>query len=285
MVNLNLVSNAFKGGFSIITGSWRELFRENMKVILLGLLFALVAALLLGIPSAVAAGMLLGAEAGMWAGALIGIFAGVLVYSGAISATYNVVDEVAGKARHSALGNLKRNMLPVVVYTLILLALIYGIGYSPRLVLLLAGIQNFALNIVLDIYETAVSFVIGFLLLFALFELVVGRAGVLQCMGRSFSLVKGNLLETIVFYVLYGLYALVAALVLLFVLGIIFILPVLVGAVAVGALGLMANPVVAMVLVGIVVLLALAFVLVYYAASITLTLPVMYRYWGGIRKG
>lgn len=285
MVNLNLVSGAFKGGFSMVTGNWRVLFRENMKAILGGLFFALIAALLLGIPSAVAAGILFGAEAGMWAGALVGIFAGTIVYSGAISVTYNIVDEVAGKGKHGFMGNFRRNLLPVAVYTIILLALIYGIGYSPRLVLLLAGIQNFALNIVFDIYETVVSFAIGVLLLFALVELVVRKAGVLQCMGRSLGLIKANPIETIVFYVLYGLYALVAAVVLLIGLGIIFIIPALAGAAVVGALGLMANPAVAMAIVGIAVALAAVFALVYYAASITLTMPVFYQYWKGIRKG
>ncbi|MFA5411949.1 MAG: hypothetical protein WC350_01220 [Candidatus Micrarchaeia archaeon] len=278
MANLNLVSKSFKEGFGMAKGNWRELFVENAKIVLAALVLSAMAGIIVGLPAALAADALLGSGAGLWAGVALGIFAAVLIYSGMESVSYNVVHEVEGKKRHSLFGNFKRNVLPVAVYTIILLAIIYGIAYGPRFALILSGMdftQNIALDLALNIYETSISIIIGFLTFFALFELVLNNAGVLQSIGKSYSLVKANLVETLVFYVAYGIYSFVVGLVLGIVFGIIFGVPFLLGAMLLGGISSSALTLV----IALAVLLGGAFIVVFLAGTCTAVLPIVYRFW------
>lgn len=283
MANLNLVFTAFKEGFGMARGNWRELFSENAKIILAGLAFATIAGIIVGLPAALIAGALIGAGAGAMVGVALGIFAAIMVYAGMASVAYNVVEEVEGKKGHSLMGNFKRNLLPVAVYTIIVMALIYGMGYGPRIALLLSGMnpsQNLVLNFAFNIYETAVSVVIGLFIIFAMFELVLRGAGVLQSIGRSFGLVKANLIETLVFYIAYGLYSLVIGLVLAFAFGIIFGAPLLLGM-------LLSSAVISssgMLVVALLALFGGAFLVAFLAGTYTAGLPVAYRFWRLVGK-
>ncbi|MDD2655196.1 MAG: hypothetical protein PHQ80_00820 [Candidatus ainarchaeum sp.] len=283
MANLNLVSKAFGEGFGMARGNWKELFVQNVKIIVAGLVLTAVAGMLVGLLAALAGGAILGSAAGVWAGFALGIFVALMVYAGMASVAYNVVEEVEGKARHNLLGNFKKNVLPVAVYTIIVMVLIYGIGYGPRLALMLSGAnisQNFTLTFALNIYETAVSVIIGLFIVFAMFELVLKGAGVLQCVGKSFSLVKANLIETIVFYLAYCIYSLVVGLVLGVVFAVLCGVPFMLGVMVSGIAGMgQATFVLA--------LLALfggAFLVAFLAGTYTAGLPIAYRFWKLVRK-
>lgn len=283
MANLNLVSKAFGEGFGMARGNWKELFVQNAKIILTGLVLSAVVGIIVGLLAAMVAGALAGAVTGMWVGIALGIFVAILIYSGMESVSYNVVQEVEGKKGHRLFGNFKRNVLPVAVYTIILLVLIYGIAYGPGLALRLSGAnssQDLALAFALNIYESAVSVIIGFLTFFAMFELVLNGAGVLQSIGRSYSLVKANLVETLVFYFAYGIYSLVVGLVLGVVFGILFGVPFLLGAMLAGGVSSSALTV----LIALAVLFGGAFIVAFLAGTCTAVLPVVYRFWKLVGK-
>jgi hypothetical protein len=283
MSDLNMVFKSFGEGFGMARGNWKELFVENAKIILAGFVLAAVSGTIVGLAAALIAGAIFGSVAGVWAGFAVGIFVGLMLYAGMASVAYNVVEEVGGKKAHGLLGNFKRNLLPVAVYTMIVFVLIYGLGYGPRIALALAGIstsQNVALALALNIYESGVSVIIGFLILFAMFELVLKGAGVVQSIGKSFSLVKANLVETLVFYFAYGLYSLAIGLVLAFAFGIILGVPFLLGLLISSAVS--ASP--GMLVIALLVLFGFAFVVAFLAGSYTAGLPVAYKFWKLVRK-
>ncbi len=275
MVRTNMVKGAFGKGFDLMKGKWKELLSEGFKVYLLGIVALMVAAL---IPGALV--YLLTASwgaAGMIAAAVVGLFFGWAVYSAVVSVIYNVLDETAAGKGHAIIENAKRNFLPVVAYSICLMILIALVAYVPAGLMVQGGVSYWTAQM----FQTFMSLVVSLLVVFAFFELVVMRAGVLQCMWLSARTIKRNFLESILFFIAYAVYSVIAYVVIGLVAVLLIAIPVLVGAPAWASVaGSAAGTVLLAVFGAYAVIVALAML----GALVAAIMPILYYYWKMARE-
>lgn len=287
MVELGMISDAFRNGLSLTRSGWRTLFTELMKVNALSILVVALAAI---------AGVYLislgvsGGDSGAWAaiaGAVLIMMVFILVATAASSVSYNIVDGAIAGARHDIMKDFLQNLAPVSAYS-IMLWLVMGIfAILPSMLLETAGeglgneISYLLARLASQIYYYAAIFIIGFVFQFSLFELVVKRVGVLPSFGNSFGIIRRTFAQTILFYIIGGLFSTLVQFILLFPAAIIFLVPVLMGAVVASVAS---NTVLNLALLAIGLLYFLAVLIAYTSAKLAVTLPINYYYWKYARE-
>ncbi|MCX6768839.1 MAG: hypothetical protein NTY83_03315 [Candidatus Micrarchaeota archaeon] len=184
---LGMIKDAFREGLQLTSREWKGIFREFLKVNAFALLVVLFSVIAGG--AMIYFGMSGGAEIASISGAILIIVLFLLVSSAASSISYNIIEEKISGAGHDIWGDFVKNLLPVSAYTIILWLAIGIFAFLPTLVLGFLGSSGFvseiALGLASQIYYYIALFLIGFVLQFSLFELVVARAAVLQSMGKS----------------------------------------------------------------------------------------------------
>lgn len=120
------------------------------------------------------------------------------------SISFNVVDNLAKGKETSIMEKFSANLVPVVLYTLLIWVIIL-ICLSPIALAVLSGNTLAALGALCFVAVALVGFLLifHFLFQFSFFELVLNRRGVIDSLKRSFSLVKANLFTVILFDIVY----------------------------------------------------------------------------------
>lgn len=300
MAEISIATEAIKKGLGFSRKNFKGFFTDMFRVHLFAMaLFAIVAAVALGIIAAtvLASGgeALLQDQALLWQSAaasiailIIAYFIMYLLVQAAESTANNLTDGWVSKKKAGILGNFRKNLWPVLGYILLLFAINVVFVWIPAIVLaalLLGGFMGegydfmayLALNLgegSIRAYTSVAGIVIGVLVQFALWELVIARRGVVRSFGESIEIVKKTLVPTIVFDIVAGIIGFVAAVV-----GIIAIVA------AVIALAIALAPVAAMgtAAVAVAAVAGIAVVLVLLAGMSalvsTFTMPMQYMYW------
>ena len=270
-----MATGAFTKGIETVSKMGKELFLEFFKVYVVGTLF-----ILLGVGVAVL-GMYF-ATGSAWAIIAIAIavaLAVMLIATGIMTVPMNIVDEKLSRAPVlGIIGNTKRNLLPAIVFYIIMMAIIIVFGYVP---LFVAMEMSGAALIAGYIWYYAFVFLFSFLIQFGIYELVVARSGVLGSFGKSFDIVKKSFWETLIYYIgMFGV-SFAAAIVLMIVAAVLFLIPAILGIVVAGAANSQALNIF-LVIIG--ALYAAALYIAYLAGMQAVVLPIQYHYWKAARE-
>ncbi|MEW5996422.1 MAG: hypothetical protein AB1657_02390 [Candidatus Micrarchaeota archaeon] len=285
MANLNMITEAFRRGFSLTGAHWKGILREFLKVNALA--FAFVAVSVIAGFLVITAGAGAGEPIAAVAAGAFAMLVFVLVSAAASSVSYNIIDEEISGARHEVLGDFGKNLLPVAAYTTILWLIIGIFVFLPSLVARVLGetsgnvLASIALSLASQFYYYAALFVIGFVLQFALFELVVARAAVVRSIENSAGIVKRTLLETFLFHIIGGIFSTIVQLVLLIPAAILILVPLLAGIWIALAAG---NAALNIVLIAAGTVYLFAVLVAYISIKLTITLPINYHYWKMARE-
>lgn len=277
-----MISDAFSKGLDLAKKEWKEIFRQFLKVNLLAMAIMMLAVLVGG------AVMFLGLESSQaWPGVLAGILVIIpiaLISAAASSVSYNILEEITSAKKRDVWGDFRRNILPVAAYSA-LLTLIMVFVLVPYIITRFPVMGGdvpggIAVQLAGQFYYYGVIFIVGFVLQFALFELVVARAAIIQSMGRSVGIVKKTFVDTLVFYILIGIFSFIVQLVLLIPTAIAVLVPLAIGL----AIAAAAGPAVGLALLAIGILYLFLILVVYSSAKLTATLPISYHYWKMARE-
>ncbi len=208
---------------------------------------------------------------------LAGLYAGSVFFS----LIYSYIDARAAKKSLDFSGTLRANAIPMLWFD-ILGAAIYFVAFSPIIAALaylyLSGsigggrLETAVAEVLFRIMISAVSAVISLFVQFAVFELLLSRAGAVGSFGRSFRLVRRNFWETVVFSII--LWAVESAIAIPFtIIGIVAGLVVLLAAAGGGPVAW-----------AILIVLAMAFIAVLGALSSTIAITARHRFWSRARK-
>jgi len=282
-MGLGMIRDAFLKGLQLTSREWKGIFREFLAVNAFALLILLFSVIAGG--AMIFFGMNGGAEMASISGAIIIIVLFLLVSSAASSISYNIIEERISGLKHDIWGDFRKNLLPVSAYTIILWLTIGIFAFLPTFVLGLlesgSFVSEIALGLASQIYYYLALFLIGFVLQFSLFELVIAKAAVLQSMGKSVSIVKRTGIETMLFYIIGGIFStMVQILLSIPALALIF-LPLWV---LMNAEAQFADPRLMVSLIMFGGLYVFAILVVFMAAKLTITLPINYYYWRMARE-
>lgn len=209
-------------------------------------------------------------------------------------AVYRVVEEQhKTKRKVSVVSVASENTVPFILLLLLkmfiffvalvpflLVALIFGNIESPIAVQLLAGfIQAVFLFL---------GLAIGFFLQFAIYELVLAKKGAWESIKASVVLVKNNFVETLIFFFVYNAIGWIINFAFTIILYVLLIAGILVGGAffgiaSIATLGLGALIALAIIAV-IAIVVLLAYIILVYTAELTVTVPLVYRYWTALRE-
>lgn len=278
-----MIRDAFRKGLQLTAREWSVIFREFLAVNAFALAVVLFSVIVGG--AMIYLGISGGAEIASVSGAILIIVLFLLVSSAASSISYNIIEEKLSGLKHDLWGDFRKNLLPVSAYTVILWLAIGIFAFLPTFVLGFLGsggfVSEIALGLATQFYYYLALFLIGFVLQFSLFELVVAKAAVLQSMGKSVLIVKNTGVETLIFYIIGGIFStLVQILLSIPALALIF-LPLWV---LMNAEAQFSNPNLVLPLIVFGGLYVFAILVVFMAAKLTITLPINYYYWRMARE-
>ena len=282
-MGLGMIRDAFLKGFRLTSKEWKGIFREFLAVNAFALLIVLFSVIVGG--AMIYFGMSGGAEIASVSGAILIIVLFLLVSSAASSISYNIIEEKISGMKHDIWGDFVKNLLPVSAYTIILWLAIGIFAFIPTFVLSLLGsggfVSEIALGLASQAYYYLALFLIGFVLQFSLFELVIAKAAVLQSMGRSVSIVRRTGMETMLFYIIGGIFSTIVQILLSIPALVLIFLPLWV---LMNAEAQFSNPNLIFPLIIFGGLYVFAILVVFMAAKLTITLPINYYYWRMARK-
>lgn len=225
--------------------------------------------------------------------ALIGILIiGFFMAAVAHSIAYNVVDGIFKRKETPLLDTFSENMMPMLKYVIVS-TIICIVTFGPFILAYLAFTGAISLGtsqttgliatslaeIIFRLVIAVVAAVVYLFTQFAIFELLIGKRGIIESFGNSFSIVKKNPIETIVFsFVLWTVETAVqvpfiivgvgGAVLLLFVMGFI------------GTI----SPIMMIPLVLIALIAILILYLLYVTVTTALVFSAQYIYWNKIRE-
>ena len=198
--------------WNLLRTSYKRLFIELMKIKLIAAAIVILA-LLIG------AGIGFGLSylpdiAIIPAVVIIGIILIIAIFLSAVAASvgYNVVDSVSKRREFSFKSNFKKNMWPLLRYSLLIIG-IYLLIFIPLTavsIILVGGAYvvipppiNVLIGMLSQMFSRIIISVVGAIvylfLQFAIFELIVGRRGAVDSIKKSIKMVKKRPLETIIF--------------------------------------------------------------------------------------
>jgi hypothetical protein len=203
-VRLELAKGALVETWGMIRADFWGIYRTILAIEALS-----IGAGIAGIAAGIVAGYAI-AQASVIAGIAVGAVlaaAGVYLATAVRSLNYSFIDAKCRKARIGFRAAFRENLRPMLWYD-IALALVYGIVFAPFIAAIALSVAASAagaapagllIQFMLRIGLAAVSAAVWFFIQFAIFELLLGRAGLAGGFGRSLRIVRGNLLETAAF--------------------------------------------------------------------------------------
>ena len=282
-MGLQMIRDAFRNGLQLTSREWKGIFREFLTVNAFALLIVLFSVIVGG--AMIYFGMDSGTEIASVFGGILIIVLFLLVSSAASSISYNIIEEKISGIRHDIWGDFRKNLLPVSAYTIILWLGIGIFAFLPTWVLGFLGsggfVSEIALVLATQFYYYLALFLIGFVLQFSLFELVVARAAVLQSMGKSVSIVRRTGIETLLFYIIGGIFSTIVQILLSIPALALIFLPLWV---LMNSEAQFSNPNLIFSLIIFGGIYVLAVLVVFMAAKLTITLPINYYYWRMARE-
>ena len=205
-MRMELVKGPLAEAWGALRAGFWDIFGMMLRIDALAVL--IIAA---GVVAAFVAGMALWQASAVGAIALAFIIAIAAILAGAIvaSAAYNYIDAKSGKRKIDFSATIRGNALPMLGYGILSL-LIYGIVFSPFFAAYyfvyksggVGGAGPLLAEFLIRIGLSAVSAIISLFVQFAIFEILISKAGVLEGFARSIRIVRKNLLETIVFSII-----------------------------------------------------------------------------------
>ena len=274
-----LIKAPLTESWALLRKEWRGLIGGLIKIDLLTF-----AAAIAGIILVVLAGFLLSGISLIAAVALMALIAIplIIVVQAIRSIGYNFIDSAWSKKRISYSDVFQENLLPVAGWAVVmfLIRLAVAIPFLALFFLAVLGSQGGDGRLVYTLAELLFRIFLGIALAivdlflqFAIFEIVLSRSGVLQGFGKSFGLVRKNLVETVLFsFILWVIEAAVSVPILILVFALVFF----------GVLGL-AIPGIGLIALAIIALLVIPIFLVFSALTRAITVTSQYRYWGRAR--
>jgi hypothetical protein len=285
IMELSKVTDALEGWFGFLKSNIKTIFKKLLSINIQSTVVLIIGMVLSAI--ALIAGLALG-TIGAMAGTFLAIaifFLSILLSSLVRLAAYKVIDEEHGAKNAVSAFSVAKSAGARVILMWILELIILFVLAVPFLALGLAiwtmATPAFAMPVI-ELGFILSAIVVGFFLQFSIYELVLGGYGPLDSIKRSYSSVRGNLIESIVMYFIrVALDSLVRVPFLLVLYGAIFFGVVVVAAGSIAAAAL--NPILSAVAVGIGVIVGalffFAYLLAYITADDTIMLSLQYSYW------
>lgn len=232
------------------------------------------------------------AVAGIVLFAIIGMIIGGLSSSIIESVTYNVAEDSFNKKETVMLDNVRENAWPVIKYNILMFLINFVLLLPFVAIYFVLAIGSFSiagstsivstlLELVFRVVVAVIGAILHLFLQFTIFEVVIGKNGVIDSFKKSYGMVKKNLVETFIFSLLmWGISTAIKIplIIIAVILGVVFvIIGVLLASVLKGialALG-----------IGILVIVGLILIVAITAAVSTVIIPCQYKYWKRISKG
>ena len=193
-VNFKNFKGAFTDSISLLKEHWKNLSIDFVKVAILSyipmLLWFSVMYLINQFPEYIPSML----ESFM---VLILFVISLVLYYIVDSMSMNVPDEIANGKRISVIKQFLKNAFPMAKIVLIVLAI----------VVLFTEIAK--LNPILTVILLVLGAIAIFFFQFLLYEIIVGRKGMLKSFSRSFNIVKGNISNVIIFDVVFVVISLI----------------------------------------------------------------------------
>lgn len=173
---------------------------ELLSLAVLGLCLGVIA-LMLG--SVLSASFVASLQSDIFAGmntillvAMAVVFIIAIALSTAVnSVKYNAVDERAKGKRVSILAQVGQNIVPVILYSILLWLIVLIVALPPILLFISDTSALAGAGIALALLSLLASIVIRFFIQFGWWELIVNRKGPLESLKRSYGLiVSGNII-------------------------------------------------------------------------------------------
>jgi len=208
------------------------------------------------------------------------IFLGIFFSSVVSSISLNVIDGMFQKREASIKTKFMGNLIPMLKWSVFRVAL-----FSPYIVLYYWFFTSAASSIDYEFSSLLftlvkrsidlVSVVIGFFIMFGIYELIIARQGLFPSLLRSINLVKNNFIETVAFVIIKGIInsLLVIPLIILFLLYVFLLIA-----------SASSIPNAALLIAAVGVLLLFVSLIFFSALSATIFIPLEYIYWKKIRE-
>lgn len=232
------------------------------------------------------------AVAGIILFAIIGILVGAFSSSVVESVTYNVAEDSFNKKETVMLDKVKENAWPVIKYNILMFLISFVLMLPFVVIYFVLALGSFSITGSTSIISTllellfrgavaVISAILHLFLQFTIFEVVIGKNGVINSFKKSYEMVRKNLIETFVFSLLVwgiGTVIKLPLIIIAIVIGIIFVI---IGALLASVLQGIALALV----ISILVIVGLVLIVAITAAVDTVVIPCQYQYWKRISKG